>query len=182
MLQNEILDATNLFAAEFAKAHSVRVVLNAAPARPLDPKLLENVDILVVNAIEAEMMCGVAVASLAAAAEAAARLSSQVANAIVTAGGMGLAVAERGNPSSVEAAHSVTLVDTHGAGDAFIGALAARLVDGSSLLEATRFANAAAAHFVSTPADQKKSVTFDRVARFLSEAYGGCRTSHSSQS
>jgi ribokinase len=182
VLQNEILDATNLFAAEFAKAHGARVVLNAAPARLLDPKLLENVDILVVNAIEAEMMCGVAVTSLAAAADAAARLSGQVMNAIVTAGGMGLAVAERGNPSSVEAAHSVTLVDTHGAGDAFIGALAARLVDGSSLLEATRFANAAAALFVSTPADQKKSVTFDRVARFLSEAYGGCRTSHSSQS
>ena len=39
VLQNEILDATNLFAAEFAKAHSARVVLNAAPARPLDPKL-----------------------------------------------------------------------------------------------------------------------------------------------
>ena len=169
VLQNEILDVTNLFAAEFAKAHGVRVVLNAAPARPLDPKLLENVDILVVNAIEAEMMCGVAVASLAAAAEAAARLSSQVANAIVTAGGMGLAVAERGKPPSVEAAHSVSLVDTHGAGDAFIGALVARLVDGSSLLEATRFANAAASLFVSTPADQKKSVTFDRVVRFLAE-------------
>jgi ribokinase len=159
----------NLFAAQFAKAHGVRVVLNAAPARPLDPKLLENVDILVVNAIEAEMMCGVAVASLAAAAEAAARLSGQVANVIVTAGGMGLAVAERGKPPSVEAAHAVSLVDTHGAGDAFIGALASRLVEGSSLLEATRFANAAASLFVSTPANQKQSVTFAQVARFLSE-------------
>ncbi len=169
VLQNEILDAMNLFAAQFAKAHGVRVVLNAAPARPLDPKLLENVDILVVNAIEAEMMCGVAVASLAAAAEAATRLSSQTTNVIVTAGGMGLAVAEWGQPSQAQAAHAVNLVDTHGAGDAFIGALAARLVEGSSLLEATRFANAAASLFVSTPADQKKSVTFDRVARFLSE-------------
>ena len=172
VLQNEIPDATNLFAAEFAKAHGARVVLNAAPARPLDPKLPRNVDILVVNAVEAEMMCGVAVASLAAAAEAAARLSSQVANVIVTAGGMGLAVAECGQSPQVHAAHAVTLVDTHGAGDTFIGALVARLVDGSSLLEATRFANAAASLFVSTPADQKKSVTFDRVAQFLSEPKG----------
>jgi ribokinase len=171
VLQNEILDATNLFAAEFAKAHSARVVLNAAPARPLDPKLATNVDILVVNAVEAEMMCGVAVASLAAAAEAAARLSSQVTNVIVTAGGMGLAVAECGQPPQVQAAHAVNLVDTHGAGDAFIGALVARLVEGASLPEATRFANAAASLSVSTPADQKKSVTFDRVARFLSECY-----------
>ena len=113
------------------------------------------------------MMCGVAVASLAAAAEAAAQLSSQVANVIVTAGGMGLAlVAECGQSPQVHAAHAVTLVDTHGAGDTFIGALVARLVDGSSLSEATRFANAAASLFVSTPVDQKKSVTFDRVAHF----------------
>jgi ribokinase len=173
VLQNEILDVTNLFAAELAKAHSVQVVLNAAPARPLDPKLLGNVDILVVNAIEAEMMCGVAIASLAAAAEAAARLSSQVTNVIVTAGGMGLALAEREKAPSIEPAHTVALVDTHGAGDAFIGALVAQLVEGASLLEATRFATAAAALFVSTPADQKKSVTYDRVARFLSKSLDG---------
>jgi ribokinase len=173
VLQNEIPDATNLFAAELAKAHGVRVVLNAAPARPLDPKLARNVDILVVNAVEAEMICGIAVASLAAAAEAAARLSSQVTNVIVTAGGLGLAIAERGQPPQVHAAHVVSLVDTHGAGDAFIGALVARLVDGFSLLEATRFANAAASLFVSTPADQKKLVTFDRVEQFLSGSSGG---------
>ena len=169
VLQNEIPDDTNLFAAEFAKAHRARVVLNAAPARPLDPRLARNVDILVVNAVEAEMMCGVVVASLAAAEEAAALLSSQVTNVIVTAGGMGLAVAEGGQPPQAHAAHAVKLVDTHGAGDTFIGALAAQLAQSASLLEATRFANAAASLFVSTPADQKKSVTFDRVMRFLSD-------------
>jgi ribokinase len=172
VLQNEIPDATNIFAAEVAKRHGARVVLNAAPARPLDSQLTTNVDILVVNAVEAEMMCGVAVASLAAAAEAAARLSRQVTNVVVTAGGMGLALAECGQPPQVHAAHAVSLVDTHGAGDAFIGALVSRLVNGSSLLEATCFANAAASLFVSTPADQKKLVTFDRVARLISEYYG----------
>jgi ribokinase len=182
VLQNEILDATNLFAAEFAKAQSVRVVLNAAPARPLDPNLARNIDVLVVNAIEAEMMCGVAVASLPAAAEAAIRLSSHVTNVIVTAGGMGLAVAERGQSPQAYAAHPVGLVDTHGAGDAFIGAFVARLVEGSSLLEATRFANAAAALFVSTPADEKNTVTSDRVARFLSEPEGSRHTSRTSHS
>jgi ribokinase len=61
------------------------------------------------------------------------------------------------------------LIDTHGAGDAFIGALAARWASGASVAEAVRFANAAAALFVSTPADQKKTVTSDEVTRFLSE-------------
>jgi ribokinase len=171
VLQNEVLESTNVAAAQLAKDDRIRVILNAAPARPLEPELAAYVDVLVVNAVEAEMICGVAVTSLPAATEAAVLLSEQVANVVVTAGGLGLAVAERGNTPYAEAAHSVKLVDTHGAGDAFIGALAARLASGVSVAEAVRFANAAAALFVSTPADQKKTVTSDRVIRFLSERH-----------
>jgi ribokinase len=171
VLQNEVLESTNVAAAQLAKNDRIRVILNAAPARPLEPDLSTHVDVLVVNAVEAEMICGVAVSSLPAATEAAVLLSEQVANVVVTAGGLGLAVAERGNTPYAEAAHSVKLVDTHGAGDSFIGALAARLASGVSVAEATRFANAAAALFVSTPADQKKTVTSDRVIRFLSERH-----------
>jgi ribokinase len=175
VLQNEIPDATNVLGAEAAKRHGARVVLNAAPTRPLDPLLAQNVDVLVVNAVEAEMMCGVVVESLPAAAEAAAQLSGQANSVIVTAGGLGLALAEEGRPPQVDAAHRVNLVDTHGAGDAFIGALVARLVDGSSLIDATRFANAAAALFVSTPASQKQLVSADRVTGFLSREGSGPR-------
>jgi ribokinase len=169
VLQNEILEATNVAAAQLAKDYRVRVILNAAPARQLGRDLSANVDILVVNAVEAEMICGVAVTSLPEATEAAALLSEQVAHVVVTAGGLGLAVAEHGNTPYAEAAHAVKLIDTHGAGDAFIGALAARWASGASVAEAVRFANAAAALFVSTPTDQKKNVTSDQVTRFLSE-------------
>jgi ribokinase len=169
VLQNEVLEATNIAAAQLARDYGIRVILNAAPARPLEPALAANIDVLVVNAVEAEMICGVAVTSLPAATEAAARLSEQVDNVVVTAGGLGLAVAERGKTPYAEAAHSVKLVDTHGAGDAFIGALAARWASGVSVVEAVRFANAAAALFVSTAADQKKTVTSDKVTQFLSE-------------
>jgi len=169
VLQNEVLEATNVAAAQLAKGYRVRVILNAAPARRLGLDLSANVDLLVVNAVEAEMMCGVAITSLPAAIEAAALLSKQVANVVVTAGGLGLAVAERGHTPYAEAAHQVKLVDTHGAGDAYIGALAARWASGMPLAQAVRFANAAAAVFVSTPADQKKAVTSDQVTRFLSK-------------
>ncbi len=169
VLQNEVLEATNVAAAQSAKDYGIRVILNAAPARPLGPDLSAHVDLLVVNAVEAEMICGVVVTSLSAATEAAALLSEQVTNVVVTAGGLGLAAAERGNTPYAEAAHRVKLIDTHGAGDAFIGALAARWASGASVVEAVRFANAAAALFVSTPADQKKTVTSDQVTRFLSE-------------
>src|SRR3984893_2104201 len=148
VLQNEVLEATNVAAAQLAKDYGIRVILNAAPARPLGPDLSANVDLLVVNAVEAEMICGVAVTSLPAATEAAALLSKQVANVVVTAGGLGLAAAERGNTPYAEAA---------------------RWASGVCVVEAVRFANAAAALFVSTPADQKKTVTSDQVIRFLSE-------------
>jgi ribokinase len=171
VLQNEVLESTNVAAAKLAKDDGIRVILNAAPARPLEHELSAHVDVLVVNAVEAEMICGLTVTSLSSATEAAVLLSEQVANVVVTAGGLGLAVAERGNTPFAEAAHSVKLVDTHGAGDAFIGALAARLASGVSVAEAVRFANAAAALFVSTPADQKKCVNLDRVLRFLSERH-----------
>jgi ribokinase len=90
-----------------------------------------------------------------------------VAAVVVTAGGLGLAVAARGETPYAKAAHPVKLVDTHGAGDVFIGALAARWASGVPVPEAVHFANAAAALFVSTPADQKKVVTSDQVTRFL---------------
>jgi ribokinase len=171
VLQNEVLESTNVAAAQLAKDDHIHVILNAAPARPLGPELSAHVDVLVVNAVEAEMICGVAVTSLSEATEAAVLLSKQVEKVVVTAGGLGLAVAERGNSPYAEAAHSVKLVDTHGAGDAFIGALAARLASGVSVAEAVRFANAAAALFVSMPTDQKKTVTSDRVLRFLAERH-----------
>jgi ribokinase len=168
VLQNEVPDVTNLAAARLAKDHGIPVILNAAPARPLGRDVAATVDLLIVNAVEAEMICGVVVTSLSAATKAAAILSDQVPAVIVTAGGLGLALAVRGEPSYAEAAHPVNLLDTHGAGDAFVGALAARWASGTLLTEAVRFANAAAALFVSTPVENKRTVTSDHVMRLLS--------------
>ena len=169
VLQNEVPEAANVAAAKLARGYGVRVVFNAAPARPLGPDLAANIDLLVVNAVEAEMICGVAIGSLRAATDAAAILSNQFAAVVVTAGGLGLAVGLAGKNPYAEAAHAVKLVDTHGAGDLFIGALAARLASGVRLAESVHFANAAAALFVSTPVHQKNALTSEQVTRFLSE-------------
>jgi len=169
VLQNEVPEVANVAAAELAKGYGARVILNAAPARPLGADLAANIDLLVVNAVEAEMICGVAIASLREATEAAAILSNQFGAVVVTAGGLGLAMGVAGKTPYAEAAHLVKLVDTHGAGDLFIGALAARWASGIPLAEAVRFANAAAALFVSTPVHQKNTLTSEQVTRFLSE-------------
>jgi ribokinase len=149
ILQNEVPEAVNLAAARAAKAAGARVCLNAAPARLLSPELASLVDVLIVNAIEAEDLCGVAVRDLAAAAEAAKELSSQFASVVVTAGGDGVAGVENGLPVIQVPARPVTLVSTHGAGDVFVGSFIASWAQGQGFSRSIEVANDAAAAHVS---------------------------------
>ncbi len=64
-------------------------------------------------------------------------------------------------------AFSTKVVSTHGAGDMFTGALAARIIAGDSLKSALRFAQAAAALLVSSPIDRRSEVTHAAVEAFL---------------
>ncbi len=151
VLQNEIPDAANVAAACAARAAGAIVLMNAAPARTLPVDLAANVDVLIVNEVEAEMLGAGQVGCLSTAAHAAARLLDKAPAAIVTAGAAGLALASRDGTRLALPAHRVPVVSTHGAGDAFVGALAARLVGGEGMAAAARYANAAAAALVATP-------------------------------
>ena len=166
ILQNEIPDATNLAAARRAREAGALVILNAAPARQLPDALAACLDILVVNAVEAEMLGAQPVVDLPSAARAAAQLSSMVPAVIVTAGGDGVAV-QSVDHAAVVPPHAVQLVSTHGAGDAFIGALGACLAFGDDLEHAVAYANAAAALIVSTPEEQRPGLTAAEVRRLL---------------
>jgi ribokinase len=148
VLQNEVTEGLNLAAALAAQARGVQVCLNAAPYRPLSPDLAAAIDILVVNALEAEALSGIAVGDIRGAGDAAHKLCQTFPMAVVTAGGDGVAVAEQDGESLTLPAEKVTLVSTHGAGDVFTGALAAALVSGVSLAEAARTANWTAARHV----------------------------------
>jgi ribokinase len=107
-------------------------------------------DVLVVNTVEAEMLGAGPVGDLATAAHAAQVLLSVAPIVIVTAGGAGVAAATDAERWTVSA-HPVEAPDAHGAGDVFVGALAARLAGDASLPDALRYANAAAALHVGTP-------------------------------
>jgi ribokinase len=144
-LQLEIPLATVEHAARQARARGRTVVLNPAPAQALPPSLIACADFLVPNEIEAAMLTGLPVDSVASAMEAAQRLRGQgVDSVLVTLGARGVVVA---TPSGVQhfAAVPVEAVDTTGAGDTFIGGFCAALVGGRSVPEAIRFAQAAAA-------------------------------------
>ena len=54
MLQNEIEENTNIFAAKKAKQNGVLVFYNAAPAKKINLELYRYIDILLLNTIEAQ--------------------------------------------------------------------------------------------------------------------------------
>jgi ribokinase len=149
ILQNEMPEELNVSAAKAARGVGATVCLNAAPYRPLSKELRGLVDLLVVNAIEAEQLSGLAVTSLASAATAAEELSKHFPSVVVTAGGDGVAGMQQGASAITLTGLPITLVSTHGAGDTFVGALVAALAAGLPFVESLRSANEAAAAHVS---------------------------------
>jgi ribokinase len=132
-------------AAELAAKAGVQVILNPAPARAVPNELLRKVSIITPNETEAELLTGIKVDSDQSAAKAADKLLARgVKTVIITLGSRGAFVAGEGIKKLVPG-FKVKAVDTTAAGDTFNGALAVALVEGKTLENAVRFANAAAA-------------------------------------
>jgi ribokinase len=121
--------------AAFQDAHErgVTTVLNPAPAAQLPDQLLRRCDVIVPNQHEAELLAGPD-----------ALLEAGCGVVIVTRGGDGVDVHTARGVTHVDTP-AVEVVDTTGAGDAFCGALAARLAGGHELIESVRWAAAAGA-------------------------------------
>ncbi len=145
VLQNEVPAGVNLAAARAARERGVRVVLNAAPAREVARELRALVDVLVVNAVEAEMFGAGEVGDLASALAAARHLAAQYDSVVVTAGAEGLAAWTLDDVQITLPARKVRVSSTHGAGDCFTGTLAAALAMGQDLAVACARASEAAA-------------------------------------
>ena len=130
-----------------ARAAQARTLLNPAPAQTFGRDLLELVDVLVLNETELGLLAGTELSDndeVARIIDVARRLQAGPDQAIcVTLGKRGV-VALAGREELVVPGRVVQAVDTTGAGDCFVGALAARLADGASLRDALAFANAAA--------------------------------------
>ena len=146
LLQNEIPDDVNLAVALKAKASGAKVWLNAAPAREISNGLVEVIDLLIVNKVEAEFYAGAGFAL----------------NLLKTLGAEGVSyngVQYSGFP--------VDVVSTHGAGDMFVGALASQVVCGANMVDAIKFAQAAAALHVSSQLDKRKKLNNQATTAFL---------------
>ena len=142
--------------AALARAQGTLCVLNLAPVPEQAAAIVaDGVEWLVVNESEAGAILGRPVEGLKDAAQAAAELVTAGArHAVVTAGAHGAALAgPDGDPLTVEA-FDVEAVDTVGAGDTFVGALAVTLAAGVPAAEAVRAAAAAGATAATRPGAQ----------------------------
>lgn len=127
--QNEVSgdEMVKLFRA--AASQKARIVYNPAPAMDVPAELFTLADYLVVNETEAEFYKDV--------------LNRENGVLIETLGASGVRVTGNDNNFTV-AGHDVKVIDTTGAGDCFVGALASRIAAGHDLQEAAVFANKAA--------------------------------------
>lgn len=139
LAQLELPVDTVVAAFRVARERGSTTVLNPAPAADLPGELLALADIIVPNEHEAELLGGPA-ALLAGGARA----------VVVTRGGDGVDVHTASGVAHVPP-HPVDPVDTTGAGDAFSGALSARLAAGDELAQAVRWAAVAGALATTVP-------------------------------
>jgi len=137
-------------AAAFARARAVgaRTILNPAPALSAAADLLDDADVIVLNETELAVLSALedvaALADPSRALAAAASLRHHPGQTIVvTLGVAGAVCITPGGPLRV-AGHRVEVADTTGAGDCFVGNLAANLCAGKPIAEALELANLAA--------------------------------------
>lgn len=161
LLQNEIPDAANLALARRARGRGLEVMLNAAPARPMAAEWTGLATILLVNRVEAADLTGLVDAQAALDA-----LSGQGYRRVVVTLGAGGLIWRAGAETGRLAAHQIDPVSSHGAGDAFAGALAARLDAREPFADALAFAAAAATLYVATPPDARETLDVAAVETF----------------
>ncbi len=167
LLQLEIpLDAVRR-AAQLGREASAVVIMNPAPARPLDDALMREISILTPNAREAKALTGVEPKDPESCRRAAELLRERgVGSVVITLGKEG-AFLSTGDDSELIPGRSVEAVDATAAGDAFNGALAHALASGGDLRDAVGFANQVAALSVSRLGAQPSLPTHDELERFL---------------
>jgi ribokinase len=133
VLQREVPISENAVLIARARAQGARIVLSLAPAGPIAPASVEDIDIIIANEGEA-----------AAFGDAAATARQPRQGLVVTRGAAGaMALLADGSRIAVPAL-KIDPVDTTGAGDTFAGVLAAGLDQGLPLDLALRRASVAA--------------------------------------
>ena len=157
VLQNEINTDTNF---EIVKTvpKSTFVILNAAPALTPNKDFFERIDLLIVNQLEAKMLLNEE-PSIFNNLDALRKLQNLgPKEVIITLGAEGYTGISKNGEIFSEPGIKVDVLSTHGAGDSFVGTLAAFICKGEPINIAAQYAQASSALHVKTPIDQREKI------------------------
>jgi ribokinase len=170
--QLEIPFSTVERTAEIAREYHIPFILNPAPAPSQDiSKILKNVDILCPNKTEAESLTGVNIQNVEDGKKACHALRDiGIKTIVLTLGASGALLVGEGIEHHLPSP-PVSVRDTTGAGDAFVGAFAFSLASGNSMLDAVQFANVTAALSVTKDGTQTGLPRFDEVKTLYESFY-----------
>lgn len=120
-------------------------IFNPAPAQAIPDELLGLIDILILNETELSFLSGVTIdpANEESISTAVAKIQNDVMKVVVTLGEKGVMAFENDEIITIEG-RKVKAVDTTGAGDCFVGAIAVALAQDKSFSDSLKFANIAA--------------------------------------
>jgi ribokinase len=167
VLQLEVPMETVYKSIELANKHGKTIILNPAPAQPIDPKYMDKVDYFVPNETEASLLTNIEVSNLETAEKAAEALLLQgYKNVIITLGNKGVIFKNNTEMKFVKA-YTVKAVDTTAAGDSFIGSFAYGLSNNMSIEQSLNLAVAASALTVTKLGAQPSLPKIDDVNELL---------------
>jgi len=157
VLQNEINTDANF---EIVKKvpESTFVIFNAAPALTPNKDFFERIDLLIVNQLEAKMLINEE-PSIFNNFDALQKLQNLgPKEVIITLGADGYTGISKNEEIFSEPGIKVDVLSTHGAGDSFVGTLAAFICKGEPINVAAQYAQASSALHVKTPIDQREKI------------------------
>lgn len=164
LVQLEIPMETVTHSINLAASLGTRVVLNPAPARPINTDILRMINVLVPNQHEAAQLLDDIETGNSLNPESAAEKLKRlgVDSVVITLGSKGAYVASNGVSEYIEPI-KVEALDTTAAGDAFTAAMTLKLAEGCSLVEAARFGARVAAIAVTRMGAQSSLPTLEEV-------------------
>ena len=163
IVQNEIPMEVVAHVILTAKAAGCMLIYNGAPALPIASETLQMVDYFIVNEAEASYYSGIHVEDETTARQGArALLTGLLGGLIITLGSQGSLIADKGDTYIIPAL-KVKAIETTGAGDSYVGALAYGLLHGYPLIEAAKIATKAASITVSAVGAQPAMPTLQKL-------------------
>jgi ribokinase len=163
------LQATNE-AINIASEKGLLVVLNPAPVKEFDMKMLQKVNIIIPNEVEASQITGIQVKDRKSAKEASDKLKEYVDTVIITLGDNGV-YCEKVSEEILPVC-SVKTIDTTGAGDAFAGIFSAYMAKGKNLETSIKYAMAGAAISTTRFGTSPSMPEENEIEKFYRESFG----------